>query len=79
MFHYAIFGTLQQPLYSNNRCNNDHNYQCSKTLLTILCVFVMTVKRKFGSAGSDLFVMAPTTSQPILIERFCGECFKNVA
>lgn len=41
-------------------------------------LFFMTVKRKFGSAGSDLLIMAPTTSQPILIERFCGEHFKNV-
>ncbi|XP_066022858.1 uncharacterized protein [Pocillopora verrucosa] len=31
------------------------------------------VKRKFGSTGSDLLIMAPTTSQPILIERFCGD------
>lgn len=36
----------------------------------------MTVKRKFGSAGSDLLIMAPTTSQPILIERFCGDNLK---
>ncbi|XP_066016277.1 uncharacterized protein [Pocillopora verrucosa] len=31
------------------------------------------VKRKFGSTGSDLLIMAPTTSRPILIERFCGD------
>ena len=35
--------------------------------------FVMTVKRKFGSTGLDLLIISPTTSQPILIERFCGE------